>query len=59
MSSEVHSALLAALKLLRRQDLTIAEVATRLEGKFEPDVIQNAVEFLEKHRILDLSLIHI
>ncbi len=53
MSSEVHSALLAALKLLRRQDLTIAEVATRLEGKFEPDVIQNAVEFLEKHRILD------
>lgn len=53
MSSEVHSALLAALKLLRRQDLTIAEVSLRLEGKFEPEVIQSALEFLQTRRILD------
>ncbi|MBI1331351.1 MAG: regulatory protein RecX [Armatimonadetes bacterium] len=53
MNSDVHAALLAALKILKRQDLTIQEVAHRLESNFEPTVICEALEFLQTKRILD------
>lgn len=53
MTSNVHAALLAALKILKRQDLTIQEVSLRLERKFEPNVIGEALEFLQTRRILD------
>lgn len=53
MNSDVHSALLIALRLLRRQDLTIQEISIRLEPKFEPSVVEEAIRFLSEKKILN------
>ena len=53
MSSEVHAALLVALRLLRRQDLTMQEITARLEPKFKPAVVSEAIQFLTEKKILN------
>ena len=39
--------------MLKRQDLTIQDVTSRLECSFENDVVAETVEFLTKNRLLD------
>jgi SOS response regulatory protein OraA/RecX len=53
MRPEIHAPLLSALKILKRQDLTIQEVTSRLECNFEPDLVADTVEFLTANRLLD------
>jgi SOS response regulatory protein OraA/RecX len=50
---KLYSALLNALKMLKRQDLTIQEVSIRLACDFEPDLVQETVQFLTEHHLLD------
>jgi SOS response regulatory protein OraA/RecX len=49
----MNKALLSALKMLKRQDLTIQEVTTRLECDFEPSIVKETVQFLTTNRLLD------
>lgn len=49
----MNKALLSALKMLKRQDLTIREVTTRLECNFEPGIVEETVQFLTANRLLD------
>ncbi len=49
----MQSALLSALKMLKRQDLTIQEVKTRLECKFESSQVHQTILFLTENRLLD------
>ncbi len=53
MDSNNHAALLSALQMLKRQDLTILEVSTRLECKFEPSTVEETILFLTSNRLLD------
>ena len=39
--------------MLKRQDLTIQEVTSRLECKFEPILVQGTLAFLTDHRLVD------
>ena len=39
--------------MLKRQDLTILEVTSRLECNFESDLVEETVQFLTAHRLLD------
>ena len=39
--------------MLKRQDLTIQDVTSRLECSFESDVVAETVEFLTTNRLLD------
>ncbi len=48
-----HRALLAALRMLKRQDLAILEVQSRLECNFDPSTVEETVKFLTNHRLLD------
>ncbi len=49
----MQAALLSALKMLKRQDLTIQEVKTRLECKFESSQVHQTILFLTENRLLD------
>lgn len=49
----MHDALLSALKMLNRQDLTIQEVKIRLECNFEPNLVEQVICFLTENRLLD------
>ena len=49
----MQAALLSALKMLKRQDLTIQEVKTRLECKFESSLVNQTILFLTENRLLD------
>ncbi len=53
MRPEVHAPLLSALRMLKRQDLTVLELTSRLECNFEPDLVADTVEFLTTNRLLD------
>jgi SOS response regulatory protein OraA/RecX len=49
----MQAALLSALKMLKRQDLTIQEVKTRLECNFDPSLVEQTILFLTNNRLLD------
>lgn len=49
----MNQALLSALRMLKRQDLTIQEVRTRLECKFGPNKVDETILFLTNNRLLD------
>ncbi len=49
----MQAALLSALKMLKRQDLTIQEVKTRLECNFDPGQVHQTIFFLTENRLLD------
>ena len=49
----LHSALLSALRILKRQDLTILEVRARLDCNFDLSTVEETVKFLTNHRLLD------
>ena len=53
MDPDVHAPLLSALRMLKRQDLTIQELTSRLECNFEPSLVEATVEFLTANRLLD------
>ena len=49
----LHPSLLSALQMLKRQDLTIQEVRTRLECTFSPAIAGETIEFLTRNHLLD------
>ena len=53
MNPKVHAALVSAVQMLKRQDLTILEITARLECKFEPSTVETTVQFLTTNRLLD------
>ena len=53
IDTKLHASLLSALRMLKRQDLTIQDVTSRLECSFENDVVAETVEFLTTNRLLD------
>lgn len=53
MNSEAYPALIAACRLLKRQDLTLQEVSQRIEPKFSASVVQEVLQFLADKKFVD------
>ena len=53
LDPKLHSSLLTALRMLKRQDLTILEVSSRLECEFDAETIEQTVKFLTENNLVD------
>lgn len=49
----MQKALLSALQMLKRQDMTIQEVRSRLDCKYGPALVEETIAFLTENRLLD------
>jgi SOS response regulatory protein OraA/RecX len=53
VTSETHSAILKALRILRSRDVTRAEMLLLLKPTFDDHLIQEAIVFLDQYQLLD------
>ena len=53
LDPNLHSSLLMALRMLKRQDLTILEVSSRLDCEFDSETVERTVHFLTDNHLID------
>jgi SOS response regulatory protein OraA/RecX len=53
MNSEAYPALIAACRLLKRQDLTLQEISQRIEPKFSANAVKETLQFLTDKKFVD------